>query len=147
LAGSGYVVLAMSGQLLSPSAFAAATSFYLLLNTVGRGLCAAIELHLTRVVAHDLARGRGLRAARRVGARQTAVLLTVAVAVVAVGSPVITNKRRPTAESTAATTSRETAATGVATWCGRWWCWVGPKACETWRRPHRRSRPASPRWL
>lgn len=80
----------MSGQLLNPSAFAAATSFYLLLNTVGRGLCAAIELHLTRAVAHDLARGRGLRAARRVGARQTAVLLAVAVAVVAVGSPVIT---------------------------------------------------------
>jgi len=90
LAGSGYVVLAMSGQLLSPSAFAAATSFYLLLNTVGRGLCAAIELHLTRAVAHDLARGRGLRAARRVGVRQTAVLLAVAVAVVAVGFPVIT---------------------------------------------------------
>ena len=90
LAGSGYVVLAMSGQLLTSAAFAAATSFYLLLNTVGRGLSAAVELHLTRAVAHDLARGRGLASARRAGGRQTAALLGVSVAVVLLGSPVIT---------------------------------------------------------
>lgn len=90
LAASGYVVLAMSGQLLNPAAFAAATSFYLLLNTVGRGLSAAVELHLTRAVAHDLANGRGLAAARRVGARQTAALLLVSLALVLAGSPVIT---------------------------------------------------------
>lgn len=89
LAGSGYIALALSGQLLSPTAFAAATSFYLLLNTVGRGVCAAIELHLTRAVAHDLSYGRGLRGARRAGLRQTAALLGLAVAVVLLGSPVI----------------------------------------------------------
>lgn len=90
LAGSGYVVLAMSGHLLNPAMFAAATSFYLLLNTVGRGLSAAVELHLTRAVARDLACGRPLAAAQRVGAKQTAVLLAVSLLVVLVGSPVIT---------------------------------------------------------
>lgn len=90
LAGSGYVALAMSGQLLDAASFAAVTSFYLLLNTVGRGLCAAIELHLTRALAHDLSQGRQSRAARRAGLRQTAVLLGLAVLVVAVASPIIT---------------------------------------------------------
>ena len=90
LAASGYIVLAMGGQLLNPVSFAAVTSFYLLLNTIGRGLCAAIELHLTRAVAHDRSIGRSLAVARRVGIQQTAALLGLALVVVILASPVIT---------------------------------------------------------
>ena len=97
LAASNYLVLAIAARHLDPAGFAAVSAYYLLINTVGRGLFAAVELETTRAVA---AGARGMRAAaahrraarRRAGAaRARAPLLTggasaAAIALLAVGA-------------------------------------------------------------
>ena len=76
LAASNYVLLAIAARHLDPAGFAAVSAYYLLINTVGRGLFAAVELETTRAVAagahghagrpaaHRRAAGRRARAAR-----------------------------------------------------------------------------------
>jgi len=91
LAAASYVVLAISGRALGAGGFATVTSFYLLVNTVGRGLCSATELHLTRAVAADLAVGKGTSGAARTGSRQTLALLGLALTVIAAGVPLLDN--------------------------------------------------------
>lgn len=85
MAGGGYLVLVLAARPLDDAAaLAALTAFYLLLNTVGRGLCSATELHLTRTVAAELAAGRPLGPVTRAGRRQAAALLALALLATAV---------------------------------------------------------------
>lgn len=89
LAAASYVVLAVAGNALDARAFAAVTSFYLLLNTVGRGICSALELHLTRAVAADLVAGRPAMAALRASRVQVATLVLAAVAATLAAEPLL----------------------------------------------------------
>ena len=89
LAGSGYVVLALAAHSLPVAGFAALGSFYLLLNTVGRGIFAAVELELTRAVAHASAAGQDGRALRAAALRRTGGLVLLAMALVLACAPLL----------------------------------------------------------
>lgn len=89
LAVSNYAVLAVASRDLAPSGFVAISSYYLLINTVGRGLFAAVELEATRAVAEAVAAGRDDRPARSAALRHTALLLVGAVVLLGVMSPLI----------------------------------------------------------
>lgn len=89
LAGSNYLVLALAARQLDATGFAALSSYYLLINTVGRGLFAAVELETTRAVAGAIASGRSSKIARTDALRHTAVLLAGAIALVAASAPLL----------------------------------------------------------
>ncbi|MEO6880700.1 MAG: hypothetical protein ABI181_07085 [Mycobacteriaceae bacterium] len=89
LAAASYAVLAVAGNALDARAFAAVTSFYLLLNTAGRGICSAVELHLTRAVAADVATGRPASAALRASRVQVLLLVVLAVALTLGSEPLL----------------------------------------------------------
>ena len=72
LAASNYVVLAIAARHLDPAGFAAVSAYYLLINTVGRGLFAAVELETTRAVAAGAHGHAGRAAAHRRAARRRA---------------------------------------------------------------------------
>ena len=87
LAGSNYVLLAIAARHLDPAGFAVLTSYYLLINTVGRGLFAAVELETTRSVAHARATGVDDVAVRQAAVRQTGLLLVAVAALLVLASP------------------------------------------------------------
>jgi len=89
LAVSNYAVLAVASRDLDPSGFVAISSYYLLINTVGRGLFAAVELESTRAVAEARAAGADDRPARSAALRHTALLLVGAFVLLGVSSPLI----------------------------------------------------------
>jgi O-antigen/teichoic acid export membrane protein len=82
LAASNYLVLAIAARHLQPAGFAAVSAYYLLINTVGRGLFAAVELETTRAVA---AGADGRRAALV----HTGVLLVGALALLGLSAPLL----------------------------------------------------------
>lgn len=89
VAGSGYLTLVLCGRTLNSAGFAAITSFYLLLNVAGRGLCSASEMELTRAVAHagnQLPRVGGVC---RLGSRHAAAMVGLAVVMVIAASPLL----------------------------------------------------------
>ena len=81
LAASNYVVLAIAARHLEPAGFAAVSAYYLLINTVGRGLFAAVELETTRAVAAG-SRGAALR--------HTGVMLVGALVLLGLATPLLT---------------------------------------------------------
>lgn len=83
LAASNYVLLAIAARHLDAAGFAAVSAYYLLINTVGRGLFAAVELETTRAVA---AGAHGLRDALR----HTGVLLVGALGLLGLAAPLLT---------------------------------------------------------
>lgn len=84
LALSGYLVLAAAGRTTPVTVFTAVSAFYLLLNTVGRGVFAAVELELTRAVAAARAVGDpGRRAAVALWRRTLGLVLAAVVLVLA----------------------------------------------------------------
>jgi O-antigen/teichoic acid export membrane protein len=82
LAASNYVVLAVAARHLPPAGFAAVSAYYLLINTVGRGLFAAVELETTRAVA---AGADGRRAALV----HTGIMLVGALALLGLSAPLL----------------------------------------------------------
>lgn len=89
LAASNYAVLAVAARHLDAAGFVAISSYYLLVNTVGRGLFAAVELETTRAVAQAAAAGLDDGPARRAALRHTGLLLVGAFVLLAVSSPLI----------------------------------------------------------
>ncbi|NMI01546.1 hypothetical protein [Pseudonocardia acidicola] len=89
LAGSNYLVLALAARHVDAAGFAALSSYYLLINTVGRGLFAAVELETTRAIALTAATGAGDGVARRDAVRHTLTLLVGALVIVAASSPLL----------------------------------------------------------
>ncbi|MDQ3887294.1 MAG: hypothetical protein M3308_09895 [Actinomycetota bacterium] len=89
LALANYGVLALAGRALPAAGFAALSAFYLLVNTVGRGVFAVIELELTRSTADARARAIGEGPARATAIRHAAVLGGVALAALIVCTPVL----------------------------------------------------------
>jgi len=83
LAASNYLLLAIAARHLEPAGFAAVTAYYLLINTVGRGLFAAVELETTRAVA---AGAHGMRAALR----HPGLLLVGALVLLGLAAPLVT---------------------------------------------------------
>jgi O-antigen/teichoic acid export membrane protein len=89
LALSNYLVLAIAARHLDTAGFAAVSSYYLLINTVGRGLFAAVELEATRAVADAVARGHDTAPAVRAARRDTLRLLVVALVLAAAAGPLL----------------------------------------------------------
>lgn len=89
LAASNYLVLAFAARHLDATGFAALSSYYLLINTVGRGMFAAIELETTRTVAAALALGGDGRSALRQAGRHTLLLLLAAFMLLGVATPLL----------------------------------------------------------
>ncbi|GAY09197.1 hypothetical protein [Pseudonocardia sp. N23] len=89
LALSNYLVLAIAARHLDTAGFAALSSYYLLINTVGRGLFAAVELEATRAVADAVARGHDTAPAVRAARRDTLRLLVAALALTALAGPLL----------------------------------------------------------
>jgi O-antigen/teichoic acid export membrane protein len=89
LAVSNYAVLAVAARNLTPAGLAAVSSYYLLINTVGRGLFASVELEATRAVAQARAAGLDDGPARRAAVRHTGLLLVGAFVLLAASSPLI----------------------------------------------------------
>jgi O-antigen/teichoic acid export membrane protein len=89
LAASNYVVLAIAARNLDAAGLAAVTSYYLLINTVGRGLFAAVELETTRAVASARAAGLDDAPARRAALSHTGMLLVGAFVLLGLSSPLI----------------------------------------------------------
>ncbi|MBN9101505.1 MULTISPECIES: hypothetical protein [unclassified Pseudonocardia] len=89
LALSNYAVLAVAARHLDAAGFVAISSYYLLVNTVGRGLFAAVELEATRAVAEAGAAGLDDGPARRAALRHTGLLLVGAFVLLGVSSPLI----------------------------------------------------------
>lgn len=84
-----YVVLAVAARHLDAGGFAAVSAYYLLVNAVGRGLFAAVELETTRAVAHAVATGVEDRPARRAAWRHTGLLLVVALVLLGASTPLL----------------------------------------------------------
>lgn len=89
VAGTSYLALAAGGRVLDSAAFAALSSFYLVLNVVGRGLLSATELDLTRAVAAAGGDRTAVARAVRRGVRGAGVLAAVGVGALVVASPVL----------------------------------------------------------
>lgn len=89
LAASNYVVLAVAARNLDAAGLAALSSYYLLINTVGRGLFAAVELEATRAVAAAVAAGQDDAPARRAALRHTGMLLAGALVLLAASTPLL----------------------------------------------------------
>ena len=82
LAASNYLVLAIAARHLPAAGFAAVSAYYLLINTVGRGLFAAVELETTRAVASGVD-------GRRAALVHTGVLLVGALALLGLSAPLL----------------------------------------------------------
>ncbi|GAB2919487.1 hypothetical protein GCM10027047_16310 [Rhodococcus aerolatus] len=89
VAGTSYLALALGGRALDAASFAAFSTFYLVLNVLGRGLLSASELELTRAVAAAGDDRAAAAAATRGGLRHSLVLTALAVLGVAAASPVL----------------------------------------------------------
>lgn len=89
LAASNYLFLAVAARHLDAAGFTALSSYYLLVNTVGRGLFAAVELETTRAVAAARAAGRDDGPARRAALADTGLLLAGALVLLGVSSPLL----------------------------------------------------------
>ncbi len=89
LAASNYVVLAIAARTLDAAGLAALSSYYLLINTVGRGLFAAVELETTRAVASAVAAGQDDAPARRAALRHTGLLLAGALVLLVASTPLL----------------------------------------------------------
>lgn len=89
LAGSNYLVLALAAREVGGAGLAAVSSYYLLINTVGRGLFAAVELETTRSIASAVATGGSVRMARADALRHTWMLLAGAIVLVAASAPLL----------------------------------------------------------
>ena len=89
LALSGYVVLALGARSLPVESFTALSSFYLLLNTIGRGVFASVELETNRAVAAAVAAGRSSAPTQSLVARRTVVLLAISVVLAFASTPVL----------------------------------------------------------
>ncbi|GAA4743813.1 hypothetical protein [Actinomycetospora chibensis] len=89
LAASGYLVLVMAAQRLPASGFAILSSFYLLVNTIGRGVFVAIELEVTRAMAAAIARGESSAPTLTVALRRAAVFGAAALVLVLVCAPLV----------------------------------------------------------
>ena len=87
VAGANYLLLALAARHVGAAGFAVLTSYYLLINTVGRGVFTAVELETTRAVAHARATGVDDTAVRRATARQTALLLAAVSALIVIAAP------------------------------------------------------------
>ncbi|MFC4944811.1 hypothetical protein [Pseudonocardia sp. GCM10023141] len=88
VAASNYLVLALAARELG-TGIAAVSSYYLLINTVGRGLFAAVELETTRAVASAAATGGDVRQARVDALRHTGILLAGAIVLVGASAPLL----------------------------------------------------------
>ncbi len=82
LAASNYLVLAIAARHLPAAGFAAVSAYYLLINTVGRGLFAAVELETTRATASGVD-------GRRAALVHTGVLLVGALALLGLSAPLL----------------------------------------------------------
>ena len=89
LAASNYVVLAIAARNLDAAGLAAVSSYYLLINTVGRGLFAAVELETTRAVAAAVAAGQDDGPARSAALRHTGMLLAGALVLLVASTPLL----------------------------------------------------------
>jgi O-antigen/teichoic acid export membrane protein len=89
LAASNYAVLAVAARNLDAAGLAALSSYYLLINTVGRGLFAAVELETTRAVAAAVAAGRDDAPARRAALSHTGMLLAGALVLLVASTPLL----------------------------------------------------------
>ncbi len=89
LALSGYVLLALAARTMPAAGFAAVSAFYLLLNTVGRGIFASVELETSRALAAADAAGEDGRPVLATAARRAAVLLVAAVALSLAATPLL----------------------------------------------------------
>lgn len=87
LAASGYLVLVMAAQRLPAGGFATLSSFYLLVNTIGRGVFVAIELEVTRAAAAAAARGESSAPTLTVALRRAALFGAVSLVLVVVCAP------------------------------------------------------------
>lgn len=87
VAGANYLLLALAARHVGDAGFAVLTSYYLLINTVGRGVFAAVELETTRSVAHARAVGVDDAPARRAALRQTGLLLAAVAVLIVVTAP------------------------------------------------------------
>ena len=86
-AGANYLLLALAAWHVGAAGFAVLTSYYLLINTVGRGVFAAVELDMSVSVAHARATGVDDVAVRQAAVRQTGLLLVAVAALLVVASP------------------------------------------------------------
>ncbi len=84
-----YVLLAVAARHVDTAGFAAVSAYYLLVNAVGRGLFAAVELETTRAVAQAVATGESDRRARRAAWEHTGLLLVVALVLLGAGAPLL----------------------------------------------------------
>jgi O-antigen/teichoic acid export membrane protein len=89
LAVSNYAVIAVAARSLDPAGLAAVSSYYLLINTVGRGLFASVELEATRAVARAGAAGLDDGPSRRSAVRHTGLLLGCAFVLLGASTPLI----------------------------------------------------------
>lgn len=89
LALAGYVLLALAARTMPAAGFAAVSAFYLLLNTVGRGVFASVELETSRALAASDAAGEDGRPVLATAARQALVLLAAAVALSLAATPLL----------------------------------------------------------
>lgn len=89
LAVAGYLLLALAARTMPAADFAAISAFYLLLNTVGRGVFASVELETSRVLAAADAAGRNGRPVLATAMRHAAVLLVVAIALSLAATPLL----------------------------------------------------------
>jgi O-antigen/teichoic acid export membrane protein len=89
LALSGYVLLALAARTMPAAGFAAISAFYLLLNTVGRGVFASVELETNRALAAADAAGEDGRPVLSTAARRAALLLVAAIALSLAATPLL----------------------------------------------------------
>ena len=89
LAVAGYLLLALAARTMPAADFAAISAFYLLLNTIGRGVFASVELESSRVLAAaDAAGGNGFPVLVT-AVRRAAVLLVIAIALSLAATPLL----------------------------------------------------------
>ena len=89
LAVAGYLLLALAARTMPAADFAVISAFYLLLNTIGRGVFASVELETSRVLAAADAAGRNGRPVLATAMRHAAVLLVVAIALSLAATPLL----------------------------------------------------------
>lgn len=89
LAAAGYVLLALAARTMAAAGFAVVSAFYLLLNTVGRGVFASVELETSRALAAADAAGEDGRSVLATAARRAAVLLVASVVLSLAATPLL----------------------------------------------------------
>lgn len=89
LAIAGYVLLALAGRTLPAVGFASISAFYLMLNTVGRGVFASVELETSRAIAAADAAGAPVAPVLLGVVRRTCVLVVLAVGLSFAAAPLL----------------------------------------------------------